>query len=102
MHAVLLCEPMYYVLHTSAAATGREICSSLMLQQLLYYNLFWSAAWIIAVGVRVHIKVRRQAAVPAHETLCGEGTDAVLRAVSCLVQLLQLLLVYAAEVQVLH
>ncbi|WIA37059.1 hypothetical protein OEZ86_014036 [Tetradesmus obliquus] len=27
-----------------------------MLQQLLYYNLFWSAAWIIAVGVRVHIK----------------------------------------------
>jgi hypothetical protein len=33
-----------------------------MLQQLLYYNLCWSAAWIIAVGVRVYIKVRKQAA----------------------------------------
>ncbi|KAF6264733.1 hypothetical protein COO60DRAFT_1634098 [Scenedesmus sp. NREL 46B-D3] len=27
-----------------------------MLQQLLYYNLFWSAAWIIAMGVQVHLK----------------------------------------------
>jgi hypothetical protein len=59
-------------LHASAAATGREICSSLMLQQLLYYNLFWSAAWIIAVGVRVHIKVRKQAALK-HNVICGEG-----------------------------
>jgi hypothetical protein len=57
------------VLQTPAAATGREICSSLMLQQLLYYNLFWSAAWIIAVGVRVHIKVRRQAAL--QHTMCS-------------------------------
>lgn len=41
-----------------------------MLQQLLYYNLFWSAAWIIAVGVRVHIKVRRIAQQQLQSMAC--------------------------------
>jgi hypothetical protein len=38
---------------------AREICSSLLLQQLLYYNIFWSVAWIITLGIRTHIKVQK-------------------------------------------
>jgi hypothetical protein len=44
------------LLHLMAAA--REICSSLLLQQLLYYNIYFSIAWVLTVGVRVHVKVR--------------------------------------------
>lgn len=40
------------------AHAGRRINSSLVLQQLLYYNCFWSAAWILTVAVRVYFKVR--------------------------------------------
>jgi hypothetical protein len=40
-----------------AARAGRRINSSLVLQQLLYYNCFWSAVWILTVGVRVYFKV---------------------------------------------
>jgi hypothetical protein len=36
---------------------GREICSSLLLQQLLYYNAWLSPAWLVTIGLRVYIKV---------------------------------------------
>lgn len=33
--------------------TNRKICASLLLQQLLYYNMFWSPAWFLFRIVRV-------------------------------------------------
>lgn len=38
------------------ALSSREICSSLLLQQLLFYNIYWSVAWCLTVLVRVHMK----------------------------------------------
>lgn len=36
---------------------GRKICSSLLLQQLLYYNVFWSVGWLIAFVTRICMRV---------------------------------------------
>eukprot|EP00775_Hariotina_reticulata_P013897 gene13897-biopygen15828 len=41
------------------ALASNEICSSLLFQQLLYYNLYWSPAWLLALGVRCHVKYGR-------------------------------------------
>ncbi len=38
-------------------AAGRKICSSVMLQQLLFYNLYCSAAWVVFMFVRTLQKV---------------------------------------------
>ena len=38
--------------------TGQELCSDLLLQQLLYYNLFAAPVWLLTVGVRTHLKAR--------------------------------------------
>lgn len=48
------------MLRCPCLSAAQEICSSLLLQQLLYYNIFWSVAWGITVGVRVHMKVSLQ------------------------------------------
>eukprot|EP00877_Chromochloris_zofingiensis_P002767 jgi/Chrzof1/12491/Cz06g36060.t1 len=38
------------------ALTNRRICSSLALQQLLYYNCYWSVAWFITFCVRIFMR----------------------------------------------
>jgi hypothetical protein len=40
-------------------AAGRRIASSLLLQQLLYFNVFWSIAWLVAFSSRIFWKVRQ-------------------------------------------
>ncbi len=39
------------------SCADRQICSNLLLQQLLYYNAFLSAAWFAAYAVRIFMKV---------------------------------------------
>lgn len=43
----------------SIPGAGRKICSSVMLQQLLFYNIYCSLAWLVFVFVRALQKVRR-------------------------------------------
>ncbi|GBF91676.1 hypothetical protein Rsub_03980 [Raphidocelis subcapitata] len=40
------------------ALSNRRLCSSLALQQLLYYNVFWSAAWLVTHFVRIALRFR--------------------------------------------
>ncbi|KAI8464756.1 MAG: hypothetical protein J3K34DRAFT_474047 [Monoraphidium minutum] len=39
--------------------SNRRICSSLALQQLLYYNGFWSLAWLSTHCLRIGLRFRR-------------------------------------------
>ena len=47
-----------YCMHTRP---DHRICSSLALQQLLYYNVFWSIAWLVTHCLRVGMRVSGRA-----------------------------------------
>ena len=50
----------------------RRICSSLLLQQLLYYNSYYSAAWLVAHSIGIGLRVSRgQAVLAGHMRLAA-------------------------------
>lgn len=71
------------MLRCPCLSAAQEICSSLLLQQLLYYNIFWSVAWCITVGVRVHIKVSLQCQLKAAAGTSQKHTDDAMLCQSC-------------------